>query len=212
MQTWSACCDDLTLTSAGLAVIALVGVVLIGLLVARRTARDSRSAGRRLARRRARRSRSPGAGALRGRGRRGRRRVQLHDGGPPGLEGAAGDRRADSPRGRRSRAGSRTRSRSSDADPDGDGHPAQNLGGRSTRRSTRILEESTATVMEEADRLKHIVSEFSAFATDAQARVPAPRSQRARALGARALPGRGPRPSRSGCSNSCRRSMLTRTS
>jgi len=31
---------DLTLTSAGLAVIALVGVVLIGLLVARRTARD----------------------------------------------------------------------------------------------------------------------------------------------------------------------------
>jgi signal transduction histidine kinase len=36
-----------------------------------------------------------------------------------------------------------------------------------------ILEESTATVMEEADRLKHIVSEFSAFA-----RMPKPEFQR----------------------------------
>jgi len=36
-----------------------------------------------------------------------------------------------------------------------------------------ILEESTATVMEEADRLKHIVSEFSAFA-----RMPKPELQR----------------------------------
>src|SRR5258705_109323 len=36
-----------------------------------------------------------------------------------------------------------------------------------------ILEESTATVMEEADRLKHIVSEFSAFA-----RMPKPGFQR----------------------------------
>jgi nitrogen fixation/metabolism regulation signal transduction histidine kinase len=36
-----------------------------------------------------------------------------------------------------------------------------------------ILDESTATVMEEADRLKHIVSEFSAFA-----RMPKPEFQR----------------------------------
>ena len=71
-----------TLVSAVLALVALGGVVLIGL--GRRAAHHARprAARRGLARGRARRSRSPRAGAQRRRGRRGRERVQLHDGGP----------------------------------------------------------------------------------------------------------------------------------
>ena len=54
-----------------------------------------------------------------------------------------------------------------------------------------ILEESTRTVLEEADRLKHIVAEFSRLRAHAEARARARRPQRDRALGALALSGRG---------------------
>ena len=46
-----------------------------------------------------------------------------------------------------------------------------------------ILEESTTTVLEEADRLKHIVAEFSDFARMPKPELRAHRSQRGRALG-----------------------------
>jgi two-component system nitrogen regulation sensor histidine kinase NtrY len=154
---------NITLTSAVLAVIALIGVVLIGLLVARRTARDLDQlvAGSLAAARGDLDHRVP---------------VRSHD--EVGAVAAAFNFMMEDLRVSKERLVIAERIAAWQEIARRLAHEIKNpltpiQMAMDTLRKTwkkkhpsfdEILEESTATVMEEADRLKHIVSEFSAFA------------------------------------------------
>ncbi len=160
------------LTSAGLALVALVGVVLIGLLVARRTARDLDQlvAG----------SLAAARGDL-------DHRVPVRSADEIGAVAAAFNFMMEDLRTSKERLVIAERIAAWQEIARRLAHEIKNpltpiQMAMDTLRKTwkkkhpsfdEILEESTATVMEEADRLKHIVSEFSAFA-----RMPKPEFQR----------------------------------
>jgi len=162
----------LTLTSAGLALGALIGVVLIGLLVARRTARhlDQLVAG----------SLAAARGDL-------DHRVPVRSEDEIGAVAAAFNFMMEDLRTSKDRLVIAERIAAWQEIARRLAHEIKNpltpiQMAMDTLRKTwkkqhpsfgEILEESTATVMEEADRLKHIVSEFSAFA-----RMPKPEFQR----------------------------------
>ena len=162
----------LTLTSAGLALGALIGVVLIGLLVARRTAQhlDQLVAGALAAAR----------GDL-------DHRVPVRSGDEIGAVAAAFNFMMEDLRTSKDRLVIAERIAAWQEIARRLAHEIKNpltpiQMAMDTLRKTwkkqhpsfgEILEESTTTVMEEADRLKHIVSEFSAFA-----RMPKPEFQR----------------------------------
>jgi signal transduction histidine kinase len=161
-----------TLTSAALALGALIGVVLIGLLVARRTARDLDQlvAG----------SLAAGRGDL-------DHRVPVRAADEIGAVAAAFNFMMEDLRTSKERLVIAERIAAWQEIARRLAHEIKNpltpiQMAMDTLRKTwkkqhpsfgEILEESTATVMEEADRLKHIVSEFSAFA-----RMPKPEFQR----------------------------------
>jgi two-component system nitrogen regulation sensor histidine kinase NtrY len=163
---------NITLTSAALAVIALIGVVLIGLLVARRTARDLDQlvAG----------SLAAARGDL-------DHRVPVRSEDEIGAVAAAFNFMMEDLRVSKERLVIAERIAAWQEIARRLAHEIKNpltpiQMAMDTLRKTwkkkhpsfdEILEESTATVMEEADRLKHIVSEFSAFA-----RMPKPEFQR----------------------------------
>jgi signal transduction histidine kinase len=154
---------NITLTSAVLAVIALIGVVLIGLLVARRTARDLDQlvAG----------SLAAARGDL-------DHRVPVRSEDEVGAVAAAFNFMMEDLRVAKERLVIAERIAAWQEIARRLAHEIKNpltpiQMAMDTLRKTwkkkhpsfdEILEESTATVMEEADRLKHIVSEFSAFA------------------------------------------------
>jgi two-component system, NtrC family, nitrogen regulation sensor histidine kinase NtrY len=154
---------NITLTSAVLAVIALIGVVLIGLLVARRTARDLDQlvAG----------SLAAARGDL-------DHRVPVRSRDEVGAVAAAFNFMMEDLRVSKERLVIAERIAAWQEIARRLAHEIKNpltpiQMAMDTLRKTwkkkhpsfdEILEESTATVMEEADRLKHIVSEFSAFA------------------------------------------------
>jgi two-component system nitrogen regulation sensor histidine kinase NtrY len=153
----------ITLTSAMLAVIALIGVVMIGLLVARRTARDLDQlvAG----------SLAAARGDL-------DHRVPVRSEDEVGAVAAAFNFMMEDLRDAKQRLVIAERIAAWQEIARRLAHEIKNpltpiQMAMDTLRKTwkkkhpsfdEILEESTATVMEEADRLKHIVSEFSAFA------------------------------------------------
>jgi signal transduction histidine kinase len=161
-----------TLTSAALALVALVGVVLLGLLVARRTARDLDQlvAG----------SLAAARGDL-------DHRVPVRSEDEVGAVAAAFNFMMEDLRTSKERLVIAERIAAWQEIARRLAHEIKNpltpiQMAMDTLRKTwkkkhpsfdEILEESTATVMEEADRLKHIVSEFSAFA-----RMPKPGFQR----------------------------------
>jgi signal transduction histidine kinase len=163
---------NITLTSAALAVVALIGVVLIGLLVARRTARDLDQlvAG----------SLAAARGDL-------DHRVPVRSEDEIGAVAAAFNFMMEDLRSSKERLVIAERIAAWQEIARRLAHEIKNpltpiQMAMDTLRKTwkkqhpsfgEILEESTATVMEEADRLKHIVSEFSAFA-----RMPKPEFQR----------------------------------
>ncbi|HEX2690861.1 MAG TPA: ATP-binding protein [Kofleriaceae bacterium] len=163
---------NITLTSAALALVALVGVVLIGLLVARRTARDLDQlvAG----------SLAAARGDL-------DHRVPVRSADEIGAVAAAFNFMMEDLRVSKERLVIAERIAAWQEIARRLAHEIKNpltpiQMAMDTLRKTwkkkhpsfdEILEESTATVMEEADRLKHIVSEFSAFA-----RMPKPGFQR----------------------------------
>jgi two-component system, NtrC family, nitrogen regulation sensor histidine kinase NtrY len=163
---------NITLTSAVLAVIALIGVVLIGLLVARRTARDLDQlvAG----------SLAAARGDL-------DHRVPVRSEDEIGAVAAAFNFMMEDLRVSKERLVIAERIAAWQEIARRLAHEIKNpltpiQMAMDTLRKTwkkkhpsfdEILEESTSTVMEEADRLKHIVSEFSAFA-----RMPKPEFQR----------------------------------
>lgn len=163
---------NITMTSAVLAVIALIGVVLIGLLVARRTARDLDQlvAGSLAAARGDLDHRVP---------------VRSHD--EVGAVAAAFNFMMEDLRVSKERLVIAERIAAWQEIARRLAHEIKNpltpiqMAMDTLRKTWRkkhpsfdeILEESTATVMEEADRLKHIVSEFSAFA-----RMPKPEFSR----------------------------------
>ncbi|HEY0993589.1 MAG TPA: ATP-binding protein, partial [Kofleriaceae bacterium] len=163
---------NITLTSAVLAVIALIGVVLIGLLVARRTARDLDQlvAG----------SLAAARGDL-------DHRVPVRSEDEVGAVAAAFNFMMEDLRVAKERLVIAERIAAWQEIARRLAHEIKNpltpiQMAMDTLRKTwkkkhpsfdEILEESTATVMEEADRLKHIVSEFSAFA-----RMPKPEFSR----------------------------------
>jgi len=163
---------NITLTSAVLAVIALFGVVLIGLLVARRTARDLDQlvAG----------SLAAARGDL-------DHRVPVRSEDEVGAVAAAFNFMMEDLRVSKERLVIAERIAAWQEIARRLAHEIKNpltpiQMAMDTLRKTwkkkhpsfdEILEESTATVMEEADRLKHIVSEFSAFA-----RMPKPEFSR----------------------------------
>jgi two-component system, NtrC family, nitrogen regulation sensor histidine kinase NtrY len=154
---------NITLISGGLAVIALVGVILIGLLVARRTARnlDELVAG----------SLAAARGDL-------DHRVPVRSGDEIGEVAAAFNFMMEDLRVSKERLVIAERIAAWQEIARRLAHEIKNpltpiqMAMDTLRKTWRkkhpsfdeILEESTATVMEEADRLKHIVSEFSAFA------------------------------------------------
>jgi signal transduction histidine kinase len=162
----------LTLASAGLAVVALIGVVLIGLVVARRTARDLDQlvAG----------SLAAARGDL-------DHRVPVRSEDEIGAVAAAFNFMMEDLRTSKDRLVIAERIAAWQEIARRLAHEIKNpltpiQMAMDTLRKTwkkqhpsfgEILEESTTTVMEEADRLKHIVSEFSAFA-----RMPKPEFQR----------------------------------
>ncbi len=161
-----------TLTSAGLALGALIGVVLIGLLVARRTARDLDQlvAG----------SLAAARGDL-------DHRVPVRSEDEVGAVAAAFNFMMEDLRSSKERLVIAERIAAWQEIARRLAHEIKNpltpiqMAMDTLRKSWRkqhpsfgeILEESTSTVMEEADRLKHIVSEFSGFA-----RMPKPEFQR----------------------------------
>ena len=161
-----------TLTSAALALGALIGVVLIGLLVARRTARDLDQlvAG----------SLAAARGDL-------DHRVAVRSADEIGAVAAAFNFMMEDLRSSKERLVIAERIAAWQEIARRLAHEIKNpltpiqMAMDTLRKTWRkkhpsfdeILEESTATVMEEADRLKHIVSEFSAFA-----RMPKPEFQR----------------------------------
>jgi two-component system nitrogen regulation sensor histidine kinase NtrY len=163
---------NITLISAALAVIALIGVVLIGLLVARRTARDLDQlvAG----------SLAAARGDL-------DHRVPVRSEDEIGAVAAAFNFMMEDLRVSKERLVIAERIAAWQEIARRLAHEIKNpltpiQMAMDTLRKTwkkkhpsfdEILEESTATVMEEADRLKHIVTEFSAFA-----RMPKPEFQR----------------------------------
>jgi len=163
---------NITLTSAGLALGALIGVVLIGLLVARRTARDLDQlvAG----------SLAAARGDL-------DHRVPVRSEDEVGAVAAAFNFMMEDLRSSKERLVIAERIAAWQEIARRLAHEIKNpltpiQMAMDTLRKTwkkqhpsfgEILEESTTTVMEEADRLKHIVSEFSAFA-----RMPKPEFQR----------------------------------
>jgi nitrogen fixation/metabolism regulation signal transduction histidine kinase len=163
---------NVTLTSAALALGALIGVVLIGLLVARRTARDLDQlvAG----------SLAAARGDL-------DHRVPVRSEDEIGAVAAAFNFMMEDLRSSKERLVIAERIAAWQEIARRLAHEIKNpltpiQMAMDTLRKTwkkkhpsfdEILEESTATVMEEADRLKHIVSEFSAFA-----RMPKPEFQR----------------------------------
>jgi two-component system, NtrC family, nitrogen regulation sensor histidine kinase NtrY len=163
---------NITLISAALAVVALVGVVLIGLLVARRTARDLDQlvAG----------SLAAARGDL-------DHRVPVRSEDEVGAVAAAFNFMMEDLRVSKERLVIAERIAAWQEIARRLAHEIKNpltpiQMAMDTLRKTwkkkhpsfdEILEESTATVMEEADRLKHIVSEFSGFA-----RMPKPEFQR----------------------------------
>jgi two-component system, NtrC family, nitrogen regulation sensor histidine kinase NtrY len=163
---------NITLTSAALALGALIGVVLIGLLVARRTARDLDQlvAG----------SLAAARGDL-------DHRVPVRSQDEVGAVAAAFNFMMEDLRSSKERLVIAERIAAWQEIARRLAHEIKNpltpiQMAMDTLRKTwkkqhpsfgEILEESTTTVMEEADRLKHIVSEFSAFA-----RMPKPEFQR----------------------------------
>jgi two-component system nitrogen regulation sensor histidine kinase NtrY len=163
---------NITLTSAALALGALIGVVLIGLLVARRTARDLDQlvAG----------SLAAARGDL-------DHRVPVRSEDEVGAVAAAFNFMMEDLRSSKERLVIAERIAAWQEIARRLAHEIKNpltpiQMAMDTLRKTwkkqhpsfgEILEESTTTVMEEADRLKHIVSEFSAFA-----RMPKPEFQR----------------------------------
>jgi signal transduction histidine kinase len=163
---------NVTLTSAGLALGALIGVVLIGLLVARRTARDLDQlvAG----------SLAAARGDL-------DHRVPVRSEDEVGAVAAAFNFMMEDLRSSKERLVIAERIAAWQEIARRLAHEIKNpltpiqMAMDTLRKSWKkqhpsfgeILEESTSTVMEEADRLKHIVSEFSAFA-----RMPKPEFQR----------------------------------
>jgi signal transduction histidine kinase len=163
---------NITLTSAGLALGALIGVVLIGLLVARRTARDLDQlvAG----------SLAAARGDL-------DHRVPVRSEDEVGAVAAAFNFMMEDLRSSKERLVIAERIAAWQEIARRLAHEIKNpltpiqMAMDTLRKSWKkqhpsfgeILEESTTTVMEEADRLKHIVSEFSAFA-----RMPKPEFQR----------------------------------
>ena len=163
---------NITLTSAALALVALIGVVLIGLLVARRTARDLDQlvAG----------SLAAARGDL-------DHRVPVRSEDEVGAVAAAFNFMMEDLRSSKERLVIAERIAAWQEIARRLAHEIKNpltpiQMAMDTLRKTwkkqhpsfgEILEESTTTVMEEADRLKHIVSEFSAFA-----RMPKPEFQR----------------------------------
>jgi signal transduction histidine kinase len=163
---------NVTLTSAALAVVALIGVVLIGLMVARRTARDLDQlvAG----------SLAAARGDL-------DHRVPVRSEDEIGAVASAFNFMMEDLRASKERLVIAERIAAWQEIARRLAHEIKNpltpiqMAMDTLRKTWRkkhpsfdeILEESTATVMEEADRLKHIVSEFSAFA-----RMPKPEFQR----------------------------------
>ena len=163
---------NITLTSAGLAAVALIGVVLIGLLVARRTARDLDQlvAG----------SLAAARGDL-------DHRVPVRSEDEIGAVAAAFNFMMEDLKTSKERLVIAERIAAWQEIARRLAHEIKNpltpiqMAMDTLRKSYKkqhpefaeILEESTATVMEEADRLKHIVSEFSGFA-----RMPKPEFQR----------------------------------
>jgi len=163
---------NVTLTSAGLAVVVLIGVVLIGLLVARRTARDLDQlvAG----------SLAAARGDL-------DHRVPVRSEDEIGAVAAAFNFMMEDLRSSKERLVIAERIAAWQEIARRLAHEIKNpltpiqMAMDTLRKSWKkqhpsfgeILEESTTTVMQEADRLKHIVSEFSGFA-----RMPKPEFQR----------------------------------
>ncbi|HET7500106.1 MAG TPA: ATP-binding protein [Kofleriaceae bacterium] len=163
---------NITLTSAALALVALIGVVLIGLLVARRTARDLDQLV---------------AGSLAASRGDHDHRVPVRSADEIGQVARAFNFMMEDLKTSKERLVIAERIAAWQEIARRLAHEIKNpltpiqMAMDTLRKTWRkkhpsfdeILEESTATVMEEADRLKHIVSEFSAFA-----RMPKPDFQR----------------------------------